>query len=67
MSAIKLRAHYDGHRILLDDPFDLPVNAALIVTVLSIPENERDNWLNLSAIALSAAYSDDEPEYSLIH
>ncbi len=28
-----LKAHYDGERIHLDEPFDLPRNALLLVTV----------------------------------
>lgn len=41
MSQISLKAHYDGERILLDEPFELLPNAALVVTVLS-PESADD-------------------------
>ena len=65
MRLVTLKAHYDGERILLDEPFDLPVNSALMVTVLpSLVESERALWAQTAAAGLARAYSDDEPEYS---
>lgn len=37
MQAISLHAHFDGRQIVLDEPYDLPANATLIVTV--VPES----------------------------
>lgn len=34
MQTLTLTAHVDGMRIVLDEKFDLPVNAPLTVTVL---------------------------------
>ncbi len=67
MPAISLKAHYDGSAIRLDEPFDLPDGARLLVTVLEgeVPEKERTDWLNLSVRGLSRAYGDSEPEYSV--
>ncbi|MCX7098263.1 MAG: hypothetical protein NTV43_10220 [Methylococcales bacterium] len=65
MPSITLKAHYDGQRILLDEPFNLPVNAALMVTVLSDANNENDPWLNIAIKGLSDAYSNNEPDYLL--
>ena len=70
MSAMTLKAHYDGAHIVLDEPFDLPANAVLAVTVLDAASaradgSERDQWSALSAQGLARAYGDDEPEYSL--
>jgi hypothetical protein len=70
MSAVTLKAHYDGAHIVLDEPFDLPANAALAVTILepiddAENDSERDQWSALSAQGLSGAYGDDEPEYTL--
>ena len=62
MSAITLKAHYDGQHILLDEPFDLPINTALMVTI-ALSENEQ--WTALSLQSLASAYFDNEPEYSL--
>ncbi|HEX8295709.1 MAG TPA: hypothetical protein VF593_05380 [Chthoniobacteraceae bacterium] len=47
MSSVALQAHYDGDRIVLDQPYDLPINASLIVTVLpSSPEGDSEEvWL----------------------
>ncbi len=67
MPTIALRAHYDGKQILLDEHYELPLNAQLMVTVLApIIENEREAWASLSARKLVAAFGDDEPEYSAL-
>lgn len=36
MSVSALKAHYDGQHILLDDPFDLPINAQLLLSLIHI-------------------------------
>ncbi len=65
MKAVTLSAHVKGQRIHLDEPFDLPFNARLLVTILpdesAIPESE--DWHALSKSGLARAYSDDEPDY----
>lgn len=65
MDAITLKAHFDGERILLDEPCDLPANTPLIATVVT-PEMERERaeWAIAAAEALARAYGDNEPEYS---
>lgn len=65
MNTISLRAHFDGKKILLDDPFNLEPDTKLIVTVLpkDIGE-ERADWMRLSENCLEKAYGNDEPEYS---
>lgn len=65
MPSITLKAHYDGERILLDEPFNLPVNASLMVTILPSLNNENESWVNIAMKGLSDAYSDNEPEYLL--
>jgi hypothetical protein len=65
METITLRAHFDGERILLDDPYDLKPNTNLLVTVLRAPDDEEKAWLALSIKGLETAYSDAEPDYSL--
>ena len=67
MGAITLQAHFDGERILLDEPFELEPDARLIVTVLpkQQTEDDRREWLSLSQAGLQHAYAEDEPEYSL--
>jgi len=66
MSAISLKAHFDGESIRLDEPFELPVNAQLIVTVVSTSSDDdgRAEWSELSRDGLTRAYGTDEPEYS---
>ncbi len=66
MPSVSLKAHYDGERIQLDEPFDLPRNAPLLVTVLGTAERNADRvaWTAASTKALARAFADDEPEYT---
>lgn len=66
MSAITLKAHYDGKQICLDEPFELQPNSKLIVTVVSGDslEDERQAWLAASQAGLARGYGADEPDYS---
>ena len=64
MPTVTLKAHYDGERILLDEPFEIPPNSPLMVTVL--PASEAvvgEDWIQAARKALSAAYGAHEPEY----
>ena len=65
MPSVTLKAHYDGERIQLDEPFDLPRNTLLLVTVLA-PEGNGDRvaWLAASSAALARAFGENEPEYT---
>jgi len=58
-----LKAHFDGKQIVLDEPFDLPINIPLMVAVLD-SDGEREAWTALCSQSLAGAYSDQEPEYS---
>ena len=53
MPTVALQAHYDGEKIVLDEPFQIPAHAALIVTVLpaaSEPESDTEEaWLRATA------------------
>ena len=67
MNTITLPAHFDGDKIVLDEPFDLEPNTRLIVTILPEEQSvsEREDWANLAMESLERAYSDDEPEYTV--
>jgi len=65
MDAISIPAHFDGQRILLDEPCDIEPNTRLIVTILPNHDSERESWLRLSLDKLRQAYGDGEDEYSL--
>lgn len=71
MISVTLKAHYDGEHIVLDEPFEIPRNAPLTVTVLAHPASElehtreRASWAALSARSLARAYGDDEPDYTV--
>jgi hypothetical protein len=66
MPSVSLKAHFDGETIRLDEPYTLPKNAQLLITVLPSGdgEDERTAWYALSSQGLARAYSDDEPEYT---
>ncbi len=64
MPTVTLKAHYDGERIVLDEPFELSANALLVVTVLST-DPERAEWSEAATRSLAEAYGEAEPEYSL--
>ena len=65
MSQLSILAHFDGERILLDEPVELAPDTKLIVTVLPNGDGEREAWLRLSRQRLQDAYGQDEAEYSL--
>lgn len=65
MSTISIPAHFDGERILLDEPIELEPNTRLIVTVLPKDNVEYESWLRLSAQKLEDAYGDNEEAYSV--
>ena len=66
MKTVTLSAHFDGEHIQLDEPFQLPAEARLLVTIVPEPsaDSEREDWYALSKACLARAYSDDEPDYS---
>jgi hypothetical protein len=66
MPGITLNAHFDGQSIVLDEPFEIPGNARLLVTVASPSmDGDRAQWSDLARSDLALAYGDDEPEYRL--
>ncbi len=65
METITLHGHYDGSQIQLDDPFEMQPNTKVLITLIPPIDAEKMAWLNFSTQGLAAAYSNDEPEYSL--
>ena len=66
MDTVTLAAHFDGKKIVLDEPFKLRPDAKLLVTVLAEKaiSDEHETWLLLSQNGLERAYGENEPEYS---
>lgn len=65
MPAVTLKAHFDGRQILLDEPFDIPADSPLMVTVLPRSNGRPDqDAIAMARAALARAYGDDEPDYS---
>jgi hypothetical protein len=65
MPAVTLKAHFNGKQIVLDEPFDLPPDSQLMVTVMpKADSNEDAQWHCLAAAGLARAYGENEPEYS---
>lgn len=65
MQTITLSAHFNGQQILLDEPYKLEPDTALMITVLPKPLTEREEWLKFAGQNLAATYDDDEHEYTL--
>lgn len=65
MQIITLQAHFDGKQILLDEPYELVPNTKLVVSVIQMQDEEREDWTRFSLANLERAFGDDEPEYSL--
>lgn len=64
MSSVTLKAHFDGRSIRLDEPYQLPSNARLLVTLVEPGwDDEHVLWTGLSLAALAGAYGEDEPDY----
>ena len=57
MPTIALQAHYDGQRIVLDEPYDLPVNASLMVTLLPASSEADSEEVGLRAAASSGTFA----------
>ncbi len=66
MPTIAVQAHYDGEKIVLDEPFDLPKHVPLMVTVLpTASEAEFDSeevWLRTAASSDAFAFLADPAE-----
>ena len=57
MPTVALQAHYDGRNIVLDEPYDLPANANLMVTLLPAKADADPEEAWLCAAASSAAFA----------
>ena len=64
MPTVTLQAHYDGRRIVLDEPYDLPSNAPLMVTLLpSSPDiDSEENWLRAASSGSAFSFLADPAE-----
>ena len=64
MPTIALQAHYDGEHIVLDEPYDLPANANLMVTLLpsTSDADSEDAWLRAAASSEAFAFLADTAE-----
>ena len=62
---VSIPAHFDGERILLDEPVELERNARLVVTILPNGDADREAWLRLSLDQFNAAYDTEGDDYTL--
>lgn len=64
MSKVAIPAHYDGEHIVLDEPYDLPVDAILLVTVLpsASEADSEETWLQAAASGGAFAFLTDPAE-----
>jgi hypothetical protein len=63
MPKVAIPAHFDGEQIRLDEPFQFPKDARLLVVLVAEPR-DLEGWSSFSKSGLSRAYGSDEPEYS---
>ena len=64
MPTVTLQAHFDGQRIVLDEPYDLPAKANLMVTLLpaSADTDSEEVWLRAAASSDAFAFLADPAE-----
>ena len=58
MEIVTLQAHFDGHHILLDEPYELTSDTKLVVSVIQTESDECTDWNSLSMASLERAYGD---------
>ncbi|CAN5216716.1 hypothetical protein BH20BAC1_BH20BAC1_22020 [soil metagenome] len=64
MQAIETTANFNEKGELKIDNLPIIKNQKVKLLIL-LEENEQNDWYQFSAKGLSAAYSDDEPSYTL--
>ena len=57
MPTVALRAHYDGTHVVLDEPYELPPNASLLVTLLPSGEDPDSEEAWLRSVSKSEAFA----------
>ena len=64
MHTVAIRAHYDGERIILDEPYEIPANSNLVVTVLPVaPDGDSEKeWLRAAMTSDAFAFLADPAE-----
>jgi len=64
MPTVTLQAHYNGRHIVLDEPYDLPANAPLMVTLLPAPvdTDSEESWLRAASSSDAFAFLADPAE-----
>jgi hypothetical protein len=65
METISVSVHFDGERILLDEPIQLEPDTKLLVTILPKRDVEHEMWLASSGGRLADAYGPEEEGYPL--
>ena len=45
MEIVTLQAHFDGRQILLDEPYEMTPNTKLVVSVIRVPDEEREDLM----------------------
>ena len=66
MPSMTLKAHFNGDRVILDEPAELKPDTKLLVTILPDSEGERSSeWFRLAEGSFDTAFGDNEPEYGV--
>jgi hypothetical protein len=70
MNAITIPAKCVKNQIVLSEPFSIPEDRDLLVTILPLGTSPQsgdsfsEEWAGIAAAGLGLAYSEDEPEYT---
>ena len=66
MPSVTLRAHFNGDRVVLDEPAELKRDAKLLVTILPDDDAEGSSeWFRMTETSFDSAFGEDEPEYTV--
>lgn len=60
MKTVTLSAHFDGGEIKLDEPYEIPADARLLVTVLPGPAEDAE-WAKWAARSARSRWFEDNP------
>ena len=64
MPSMTLKAHFNGDRVIFDEPAQLKPDTKLLVTILPDSPGERSSeWFQMAESSFDSAFGDDEPSY----
>jgi hypothetical protein len=64
MPTVTLQAHYDGEHIVLDEPYEIPPNSSLMVTLVpaAADSESEETWLRAASSSEPFSFLQDSAE-----